>query len=201
MVGQTMISKGSEYKYYGCRHVYSKHTSHGCTSRYVRADALESGVWREVSRVLAEPVMVLQEWQKRDRTPIDQAEVERLERELGSLREREKRLVKLFSFGEIDETMIHDESAALRRQHTILDDQLHQLRPQGTSGLNGIDTNLLDQACAAVKRWLDEAGSEDRLLALEALQLSVVATREQATLSGILPLDAPKFFNEQHASA
>jgi hypothetical protein len=52
-----------------------------------------------------------------------------------------------------------------------------------------------------VDRWLDQADDAKRQLALEALQISVVATREQATVSGVIPLDVPEFFILQRASA
>ena len=42
-------------------------------------------------------------------------------------------------------------------------------------------------ACAAVGAWLDQAGDEDRQLALEALQIEVTATPDRATVKGVLP--------------
>jgi hypothetical protein len=48
---------------------------------------------------------------------------------------------------------------------------------------------------------LDQADEAKKRLALEALQISVVATREQATVSGMIPLDLPEFFILPRASA
>ena len=44
-------------------------------------------------------------------------------------------------------------------------------------------------ACTAVGAWLDRASERDREQVLEALQVSVTATQERATVAGVLPLD------------
>jgi len=57
--------------------------------------------------------------------------------------------------------------------------------------------------CQAVPRWLDQPDDAKKRITLEALQISVVATREQATVSGVLPLDLPTFLScrvHRHAS-
>ena len=59
----------------------------------------------------------------------------------------------------------------------------------------------MTRTCLAVARWLDQPDDDKKRVALEALQISVVATRERATVSGMLPLDLPEFFILQRASA
>jgi hypothetical protein len=48
---------------------------------------------------------------------------------------------------------------------------------------------------------VEQAGEADRQLVLEALQIAVTATREQATVSGVLPLNPAESFILQRASA
>jgi site-specific DNA recombinase len=103
MVGQTLTSKGREYRYYGCRHIYDRRTGTDCASRYVRADDLEHGLWQEVRRVLADPSVVVNEMCGDDQTEADEGKLEAIKSKLASLAAREKRLVTLFSFGEVDE--------------------------------------------------------------------------------------------------
>ena len=64
-----------------------------------------------------------------------------------------------------------------------------------------VDEARLTQTCQAVTRWLDQADKARRRLALEAFQISVVATREQATVSGTIPLDLAESFILPRASA
>ena len=131
----------------------------------------------------------------------DAAELEAIETKLTWLAAHEKRLVTLFSFGEVDERLVRDQIGALRREQTILNDRLRSLRPIHEPMPVSIDEARLARTCQAVARWLDQADDARRRLALEALQISVVATREQATVSGVIPLDLPEFFILQRASA
>jgi hypothetical protein len=64
-----------------------------------------------------------------------------------------------------------------------------------------VDEAQLTRTRQAVARWLDQADEAKKRLASEALQISVVATREQATVSGMIPLDLPEFFILPRASA
>ncbi len=201
MVGQTMVSKGREYRYYGCRHIYDRRTGHDCSARYVRADQLELGLWQEVRRVLADPTVILHELSRPYQSETDPAEFERIESRLGSLTDRERRLVKLFSFGEVDEQVVREQMADIRRERDLLQDRLQSLRPAPVALPDGIDEQLLARACRAVEGWLDRADESRRQLALEALQIAIVATREEATVSGVIPVDVPEFFISPRASA
>ncbi|MGE0705025.1 MAG: recombinase family protein [Vicinamibacterales bacterium] len=201
MVGRTMSSKGSDYRYYGCRHIYDRRTGTDCNSRYVRADDLEQGLWQEVRKVLSDPRVVLNEMQRDSEPDGDAAELEVVEAKVASLAARENRLVTLFSYGEVDEKVIRAQIAEVRREQIVLNDRLRSLRPAPRSLPASIDEARLIRTCQAVARWLDQADDAKKRLALEALQISVVATREQATVSGVLPLDLPEFFILPRASA
>ncbi len=202
MIGQTMKVKGAEYTYYACRHAYNKHVREQCSARYVRGDALEAGIWKEVRRVLADPSTVLHELERRDRPEFDPDEVERVEGEIKSLKDREARLVRLYSFGEVDEQPVREEGANLRRQRTLLEERLSTLRGSAAPIAGQVDARALSRACAAVANWLDRAGPAERLQALEALQVAIVATREAATVRGVLPVEPPSFaLANDHADA
>jgi hypothetical protein len=116
--------------------------------------------------------------------------------------DRERRLVRLFSYGEIDETVIHEETSALRRQRQLLQDRRRSLKPEAPALPGGVDEALLARACGVVTRWLDEADDSGRALALEAMQIAIRATREFATVTGTLPLDLQPYVPESdHADA
>jgi site-specific DNA recombinase len=171
MVGQTLTVKGTPFRYYRCRHVYDKNTSRTCSARYVRGPELEQAVWDEVRRVLANPAIVVQELEAQHRHAVDATEVTRLERQVASLVEREKRLVRLYGLGEVDEAVVREELAAARRDRALIEAKLRGMqRPNPLEG-SGIDEGQLARTCSAVTRWLDSAGEEDRVLALEALQV------------------------------
>ena len=102
MVGQTLMVKKRSYRYYRCRHIYDNNLVRHCSARYVRGNSLEDAVWQEVKRALTDPTVVLQELETRAKTTIDHDEIAKLHGELDSLREREKRLVKLYSLGTVE---------------------------------------------------------------------------------------------------
>ena len=54
---------------------------------------------------------------------------------------------------------------------------------------HAFDEDALRRSCAVIAARLDSAGSEEQELVLEAVQLSVAATREEVTIEGILPLE------------
>ena len=199
MVGQTLRSHGEQYPYYRCRHLYDKGTSRACASRYVRADDLEEQVWRIVQEVLSDPRIVLQEIEHQGSTEADPDDVERIQAELTSLEDRERRLVRLFTYGEINEDLVRDEGATIRRQRQVLLDRLDAMTPLTTQSLGRVTLESVGRACERVAEKLRQADGGLRQLALEALQITVTATRTEATVAGILPLDDPTFPTGEHS--
>ena len=200
MVGQTLTVKGRPFKYYRCRHVYDKNTSRDCTARYVRGDKLESAVWNEVERVLADPAVVLQELENHSEVHTDVTQIALLEGEIAALAEREERLVKLYTLGTIREEIAQKQLEEISRESTALNQQLSSLqRPVGYD-TRVIDRDLLKQVCSGVTQWLKNADDSDKRMALEALQVSVEATAKSATLTGVLPVNEPEFIRNEQTS-
>ena len=192
MVGQTLTSKGRSYSYYRCRHAYTRVTGHRCESRYIRADALEQEIWGEVRSVLTEPELVLQEQRRLGEVAADPQEVERLESEMASLQKREERLVRLFGYDEVDNKVVRSEFRQLQRQRELLAEEMDALPRVGSALDEDIDEADLRRACGAIAERLNGAGPQDEDLILEAVQLQITATREEVTLEGVLPVDAPE---------
>jgi hypothetical protein len=115
------------------------------------------------------------------------------------LLEREKRLVRLFSLGEVDEDMVRQEATALRRRRSVVEVALGTRKQSLPAPLSNIDTKRLEQVCVGVAQWLDRANDEERLLALEALQIAVHATSTTATVTGTLPTGEPPFITEEES--
>jgi hypothetical protein len=106
--------------------------------------------------------------------------------------------MRLCALGEFDEATIREEQATLRRQRSMIENWLQALRPP-TPVVGCIDERALTRACATVGRWLDEASYEDCVLALDALQVAVQATKGQASMAGVLPQDPPSFLTEEES--
>ncbi|MEE8157992.1 MAG: hypothetical protein V3T78_01305, partial [Dehalococcoidia bacterium] len=63
-----------------------------------------------------------------------------------------------------------------------------------------IDRRSFENICSRIASWLDTAENPERVLALEALQVNVTATRESVTVRGILPLEGPEFITDDRTS-
>ena len=198
MVGQTLTSKGRNYPYYRCRHAYTKNTARRCAARYIPAEALDDEIWAEVRKVLTAPEVVLRELQQ-PREADDHVDArDRLESDVASLREREERLVELFGFGEVDSEVVRSQLRDVQRRRGVLASRIAALTGPAVEVDPDLDEDSLRHTCAAIAERLDGATREEHELAFEAVQLSVVATREEVTVEGVLPLGPLKSPKSAH---
>ena len=205
MVGHTLSSKGRSYAYYRCRHAYVRNTGHHCTARYVPAESLEGDVWAEVRDVLTAPEVVVRELQGVAADEPASGEAERLESEIATLRAREERLIRLFGYDEVDGDLVRAEFREVQRRRESFAAQLAALERPRPIRLDDIDQEALYETCSGIAARLEGADSKQRQLVLEAVQLSVTATRDEVTIEGVLPLEssecAPGFKSIERTSA
>ena len=129
---------------------------------YVPAQELEQGIWSELRRVLSAPEIVLNELREATRAEVDAGQVERLEARIASLKKREEKLVRLFSYDDVDDEVVRRELQGLQRQRTTLTDELESLPRPGASLPAGVDEAALRRICEAVAERLDGGGPEDQ---------------------------------------
>lgn len=197
IVGQTLNVGGHRYRYYRCRHVYDRNTGRNCSSRYMRAEGLEQIVFGELRKLLTNPVVVKSEMERLQRPGVDAARAARLKREVAQLAEREKRLVRLYGLGAVDESVIREEAADLRAKREVIEKELGACQQTPVPLQVGLDTNSLAKVCAAVGDWLDNADEEGQALALEALQVELRVSPGSAILRGVVPADVPEFITDE----
>jgi site-specific DNA recombinase len=199
MVGQTLTVKGKPYRYYRCRHVYDKNTKKTCSARYVQGERLEEAVWQEVKRVLSDPGIVIEELERAADLGVDETEVSRLQAVLSEVAEREKRLVHLFTLGDINEEAVRNEGVNLAGEKRVIEERLTSLSTARTPSPGRLNQMRLEHICKGIADWLDRAGESERELALVALQVTVKATKDEGTVSGVLPVDHPPFITNKQS--
>ena len=192
MVGQTLSPKGKRYTYYRCRHAYNKSTSRACAARYIPTEALEQEIRDEVRKVLTAPEVVLRELRQPDDSAAARETVQRLESELATLKKREERLVRLFGYDEVDGTVVRGELREVQREREVLSAELGTLSRPASTIAAGVDEDGLRQVCATIVARLDGAEPEQYERVMEAVQLSVSATRDEVTVEGLLPTEPPE---------
>ena len=192
MVGQTLSPNGKRYAYYRCRHAYTKSTSRACTARYIPAEALEQEIRDEVRKVLTAPEVILQELKQPDDSADAREAIQRLESEMATLKKREERLVRLFGYDEVDSTVVRAELREAQRQREVLSAELETLARPASAIAAGVDEDGLREVCASIAARLDGAEPEQYERVMEAVQLSVSATRDEVTVEGLLPTEPPE---------
>jgi len=99
-----------------------------------------------VRRVLEDPAVVLAELRRQREgggEPLD-VDIQRLRREISALTDQERRLVKLYALGEIDDDHIRQHSGPLKVRRQGLEAELARLETQAEAvkGLDRVERNL-----------------------------------------------------------
>ena len=129
-----------------------------------------------MTRVLTNPEVVLDEIKRVASESVAPSEVERLNRALAQLDDREKRLVHLYTLGQVSDEAVREEGARIAVEKILIEEQLRAMqRPVGFDARD-LDPDQLKRACAKVAEWRTRANDSQRTLALEALQTDVEAT-------------------------
>ena len=190
MVGQSM--QQGRYRYYRCRRSFSGGFEGKCDSTYVRGEALEDAVRQEISRVLADPDVILRQAsaQRMSEAVVDlDGEAER---QLAEVIEQQKRLARLFVSGGLPEEVLQSESARLAEERNRLEGLL-RLGRAVTPVANPAAPSLTDvfEAVGLLRQWLASAPDEDFRLMLQALDVTVTAAPDRAEITGSIPALRP----------
>ena len=155
----------------------------------MRADQLEDQVWKSVVKTLEQPDLIVAEIKRRqgDASAVDR-EIERVKKAMARLDDQERRLVKLYTFAEIDDSLLKKESAQLKKQRADLDSEILKLEKQKrqTESLDKVSDQVREY-CAKVIMKLDNFSFEDKRLALKALQIRIVVGKTGVKLFGLIP--------------
>jgi site-specific DNA recombinase len=186
-----------KYRYYHCRATYPTSIRKAtCNAGYINADDVEKIVWSEVRKVIEHPKVILADIKRREKAHGNgtKHKVERetadIKRKLQSFDEREKKLISLFEVDSITKDELRarvdkiraDKQAAEKRQ-----EQLIAIKGQALD----IDSMKpeLDEFCLKVKESLDNCSFINKRLALDTLQVQVIATPEKIDITMSVPLE------------
>ena len=187
MVGQS-VHRG-RYLYYRCNRLYRSDEDKRCTSRQVPKDALESSVLGAIEDVLAEPELAIgMAVRLRDGTD-HAARLSELARELSHLDDSQDRLVDLYTDGELAKDAFHQKREKLTRRRGALEREQAQLRSECEPGL---DPELLreqvPQVLGFIREWVRRADGDDLELLLQALNVRVEVSPEEADVWVEVPM-------------
>jgi site-specific DNA recombinase len=187
-----------KYRYYHCRGYYPT-ASRGriCNAGYIKANLLEEVVWEKITEVLEKPEVILAELQRQvevqgkpDGTIALEKEIKKLRRQITNYETQEKRLIKLFRYGEINKDSILDELNRLKEDRQADEEQLTRYSYTKEQLARLANTEIkLNEFCERVHQNLGNCTIEDKRLALDALDIKVIATPDRIDIQGVIPID------------
>ncbi|MPZ48931.1 MAG: hypothetical protein GEU75_06420 [Dehalococcoidia bacterium] len=180
------------YRYYRCRLTWPTSTRpKSCDQPYLPADNLESNVWKAVREILETPDIILAEIERQQgESGYFDDERARLRAAIRRLKEQERRLIRLFSLGDVTEEYLTQEIRQVKQAREGFETELTVLdAEQGRlEDLQGLGQRVRAY-CDQVAGRLDEFDHDDKKLAFQALQVEVVVDRDGAVLKGSVPYD------------
>ena len=190
MVGCT--SNHGRYSYYRCNRVYLSAEDERCKSRQVRTDALEPAVRDKLGELLANPAMVIEMANALRLDTGNGRRLDEIERELGKLRDNERRLVDLYMDGSIARALLDEKRAALAARRTGLErEQARRL----AEAEPGCDPEMLrermPEALAFIREWVRTAHGDELVLLAQALEARIEVARDEAQIRVEVPLIEP----------
>jgi hypothetical protein len=188
MSGSTL---NGSYRYYYCRRtrLYATNPDR-CEARYVRADRLEQQVIGELTRTLQEPDVVLAELMARQAGGFPELDerIRHLSSQIRASEEQEKRLIRLFRYGEVDDDFIRKEAKTLQAKKTRLSEELDELKTRHTNLERMSElAPRVKEVCRQIRSTIASFGFQEKQLILDAFSIKVRAFRDRSEVSGALP--------------
>ncbi|MBA7697892.1 hypothetical protein ES703_106564 [subsurface metagenome] len=148
--------------------------------------------------MLANPQLISAEIQRqseaqRNQTSNDHSidkQIARSKRQLRNYDYQEKRLIGLFRYGEIDEDKLLDELNTLKKDRSLDQEQLTNLRKskEQLASLAKMEIKF-NEFCDRVQQNLSLCDHQQKRLALDALDIRVTATQEDIDIRAAIPIE------------
>lgn len=168
-----------------------------CYEKAVRADILDKLVWEEVSTLLTSPLLLKKQvdrWTNKQQTysPATQFNTEAIETKLIKLKEEEKRYLKAYGEGLIDETLFKEQMSAVRAEIRSLESTIEETNKITHPKNTPIKLPDLEALCGKMKSWLTQVSPDDKQYILRQVIQNITATQQEATVIGKVPLEIPE---------
>ena len=192
MVGHA--ANRARYHYYRCANGSSgPGTEARCGSRYIRVERLEETVKSALADLLASPGRLLDEARcAAFAEPTVSDELTAIVRELDEVEARQRRLVQLFTRGDLPEDILASESGSLADLRAALEARRRAAQPVRTTLRLDVDQleRELPRMLAAIRSWVESAEGDDFDLLLRAVDARIAASTDEVEISGEVPLIA-----------
>jgi site-specific DNA recombinase len=159
---------------------------------------LEPVVWEKVKEVLRNPDVVLRELEKRNEqikaaeTGLDN-ELKLLDKRIARAEVSLQQLVRLYHLGEIDDNHIIRETKKVKADKARLIQEKEALKKRlEARNTTEYQIGALKQYCETVSTNIESFGFAEKRLALEALNITIIASPEGIKLDGTIPTEVSR---------
>jgi hypothetical protein len=138
--------------------------------------------------VLGDPDRILEEAR---RLNDSQGSTARLLEVLEALREietKQRRLVRLFTEGDLPESLLEGERTELSKKRAALEDERRQLEVLGRPSIDLVSIQrLMPRVLDQIRRWVSASEGDDLSLMLRALDIQMIASPIRVRIKGAVP--------------
>ncbi len=186
MVRQVLM-KG-RYAYYRCRSRYVGRSSSTCPSKYMRSDALESAGRDALIDVLSEPARALAEAERLAELATPTDELTSVMQSLQDIEAKQRRLVRLFTDGDLPPAMLEEQRTELSRRRLALEAERNRLESAiaPTLDLDHVKRSL-PEVVRKIREWIATAEGDKLSLLLNAVDAHVLASGSDVQIRGVIP--------------
>ena len=195
--GYSMVGCSAGYGkrlYYRCTRNVRKKLYGGCSQPAITSSSIENQVWAEIATILKNPDIVLEELE-RQRTEVVPATIEAEEilitKNIEDAKDEEKRYLRQYGRGSIDESQLDQEIERVRRHRTAEKAKLANLQEQRRN-LEEVDIQFskISDVLEMLDERLENADHELKQLALEALDIKAkIYPSGEVQISGTIPAE------------
>jgi site-specific DNA recombinase len=162
-----------------------------CFESGVNVQVLDTVGWIKLTELMTDPKLLedqLERYAAEKKLQLSQSpKKDELRLALKALEQEERRYVKAWGMGTMSETVYTDQMNSLARRRKEYKDQLDRPEEDKLAKLRGID---LDTIVEPFKQFLANLSYEDKLFTVRKIVDKVIATKEQVTICGMIPVYA-----------
>ncbi|PKL31373.1 hypothetical protein CVV43_02605 [Candidatus Saccharibacteria bacterium HGW-Saccharibacteria-1] len=161
-----------------------------CTERGINVSAMDDAAWNKIVTLLTEPSLVEQQLERyikaRKEAKYTEDDTSSISKELANLSAEENRYVGAFGRGSITDEMFDSQMANLNNRKLDLKNKLNKIKNKKSQNNFDIDTSSVQEQ---FKYLLDDLNFEDKLFTVRKIVDRIVATKEEITICGNIPIN------------
>jgi len=176
--------------YYRCNSKLGTATPNICPSKYIQGAKLEEVVWHTISKLLAQPELIVQQLQNRKYNPVAhlEANLDRVCQSLGRKRVEADRILDAYKIGAIDTQTLKCKMDEIKKEEAKLNNEKLSLEADiRKAQAEELNEEKLYQFCRGLPATLTNLNFEDRKQILREVVDKIIVDESKVTIYGIIP--------------